>query len=226
MSAGTANVVHGGHLTHLGHENIMRHCKRPFGSIEEHDKTIITNINELVKPGDWLYVLGDFALTHAWSKYSKTTSTNSVQYYRQQINCRNVVLIMGNHDPHFSSGAPKQELIDAFTSVHEILRIKFTIHGIRNHLILCHYAMRTWRNSHHGSFHCYGHSHYTLPDDPNSLSIDVGIDAVAGRETGYTSGEIKNGNHFNLLKPENYRPLSLEEINTIISAKALSGKTQ
>ncbi len=180
---------------HLSHENIMRHCKRPFGSIEEHDKTIITNINELVKPGDWLYILGDFALAHAWSKYSKTTSTNSIQYYRQQINCRNVVLIMGNHDPHFSSGAPKQELIDAFTSVHEILRIKFTIHGIRNHLILCHYAMRTWRNSHHGSWHIYGHSHGQLSDDPLSLSFDVGVDS------------------------NNFKPLKLEQISKIMKRK-------
>jgi calcineurin-like phosphoesterase family protein len=40
----------------------------------------------------------------------------------------------------------------------------------------CHYALRVWNKSHHGSWHCYGHSHGTLLDDPYSNSIDVGID--------------------------------------------------
>ena len=177
---------------HLGHTNIIRHCKRPFETTDEHDRTIIANINETVKPGDWLYILGDFAFAHAWSKKGKTVD---VQHYREQINCRNIILIMGNHDPHYSSGAPRQELIDAFSAVRERLRIRFTIHGIRNHLILDHYAMRTWRNSHHGSWHIYGHSHGQLPDDPASLSFDIGVDC------------------------HDFKPLNLQQISEIMRKK-------
>ena len=41
-------------------------------------------------------------------------------------------------------------------------------------LVLCHYAMRVWRNSHHGAIHLYGHSHGNLIGD--SQSCDVGVD--------------------------------------------------
>ena len=46
-------------------------------------------------------------------------------------------------------------------------------------IILCHYAMRVWNKSHRGSWHLYGHSHSTLPDEPASMSFDVGVDAHA-----------------------------------------------
>jgi calcineurin-like phosphoesterase family protein len=41
-------------------------------------------------------------------------------------------------------------------------------------VVLCHYAMRVWRNAHHGALHFYGHSHGNLPGDAQSL--DVGVD--------------------------------------------------
>ena len=34
--------------------------------------------------------------------------------------------------------------------------------------------MRVWNKSHHGAWQLYGHSHGSLPDDPNALSFDVG----------------------------------------------------
>ena len=42
---------------HLNHKNILKYDKRPFNSIEEHDKGIIDNINSLVKETDELYIL-------------------------------------------------------------------------------------------------------------------------------------------------------------------------
>jgi calcineurin-like phosphoesterase family protein len=41
-------------------------------------------------------------------------------------------------------------------------------------VVLCHYAMRVWRNARHGAPHFYGHSHGNLPGDAQSL--DVGVD--------------------------------------------------
>ena len=40
---------------------------------------------------------------------------------------------------------------------------------------MSHYAHRTWRNSVHGAFHLYGHSHGDLPG--LGRSMDVGVDA-------------------------------------------------
>lgn len=43
------------------------------------------------------------------------------------------------------------------------------------HIVLCHYAMRVWNRSHHGSWNLYGHSHGTLV--PQRLQMDVGVDS-------------------------------------------------
>jgi calcineurin-like phosphoesterase family protein len=45
----------------------------------------------------------------------------------------------------------------------------------KQYIVLCHYSMNVWNRSHHGSWHLFGHSHGGLTDNPNSLSIDVGI---------------------------------------------------
>ena len=45
---------------HFGHENILRFDKRPFSSIKEHDEELIKRWNAKVKPGDTVYILGDF----------------------------------------------------------------------------------------------------------------------------------------------------------------------
>jgi calcineurin-like phosphoesterase family protein len=46
-----------------------------------------------------------------------------------------------------------------FESSHEARYIRLNGIGI----YLSHYALRTWRNSHHGSMHLHGHSHGSLP---------------------------------------------------------------
>ena len=48
---------------HFGHQNIIRHCQRPFGGAAEMDEELIRRWNERVRPGDEVYHLGDFALT-------------------------------------------------------------------------------------------------------------------------------------------------------------------
>ena len=45
---------------HLGHKNIIKHCDRPFSSIEQMNRSLLTNINNIVGLNDDLYILGDF----------------------------------------------------------------------------------------------------------------------------------------------------------------------
>ena len=47
---------------HLFHTKIIEYEKRPFGSVEEMNNTIIDNINYRLTPDDELYILGDFTL--------------------------------------------------------------------------------------------------------------------------------------------------------------------
>jgi calcineurin-like phosphoesterase family protein len=44
-------------------------------------------------------------------------------------------------------------------------------------IVLCHYAMKVWPHHSRGTWQLYGHSHGNLPDDPLSLSMDVGVDS-------------------------------------------------
>lgn len=59
------------------------------------------------------------------------------------------------------------------------LWVPFGIDTVVNgqNITLCHYCMRVWSKSHFGAYCLHGRSHGTLPDDPNSLSMDVGVDA-------------------------------------------------
>ena len=152
--------------THLGHANIIKHCRRPFADVEAMDTAIIERINARVGPDDWLYHLGDFSFRGG-----------DPAAYRARVRCRNMVLILGNHDPCFADGTARPEFASLFKAVHNLLKVTVQIDGRSQIVVLCHYAMRVWDRSHHGTWHLYGHSHGSLPDNPHALSWDVGVDA-------------------------------------------------
>ena len=123
---------------HLGHEGMVRFTDkdgkkiRPFKDINEHDETLISNINKLVKPEDRLYFLGDVVINRR----------HLPQIAR--INGRKK-LIKGNHDifkledytPYFEDVVayriyPKQGIICSHIPVHPCQlenRFKFNVHG-------------------------------------------------------------------------------------------------
>ncbi|MCB9843641.1 MAG: metallophosphoesterase [Phycisphaeraceae bacterium] len=170
--------------THFGHANIIKHSRRPFASVEEMDAAIIDDINSLVAPHDWLYHLGDFSFRGG-----------NPAAYRARIRCRNMVLVLGNHDPIYADGRARSELASLFTSVSSLLNVTVQIKRQAQILVLCHYAMRTWYRSHRGAWHLHGHSHGSLPNDAESLSWDVGVDC------------------------NDYRPVGVPEIAEIMSRK-------
>lgn len=169
---------------HFSHKNIIIYCERPFSSIEEMNFELIKNINSIIMPNDEFYTLGDFC----FGPMDDKKYIEGLKQLREQINCQNIHLIFGNHD--------RPRLIDdykkLFSSVNYYKELKYN----KRHIVLCHYAMKVWNRSHHGSWMLYGHSHGTLPDDSNNLSIDVGIDC------------------------HNYSPLNFDHINEIMSKKS------
>jgi calcineurin-like phosphoesterase family protein len=56
------------------------------------DECLINNINRYVKKHDTLYYLGD------WVFPGKRNYTEVAQYYRDRIDCNNIIFIWGNHD--------------------------------------------------------------------------------------------------------------------------------
>ena len=154
--------------THFGHEGGLDVFSRDFQSIHEHDGFIIDKINSVVGKRDYLYHLGDFCWGDTDSK--KIVFAGEL---RNKIKCRNVHLIMGNHDPSSKSGRPRDEFADLFASCSYYKVIKIP----NNRVVLCHFPIRSWEGMHKGYYHLYGHSHGTLPEN-GTLSFDVGVDSI------------------------------------------------
>lgn len=72
---------------HFYHKNIIKYSKRPFKTVDEMNRAIITNWNRAVRPDDLIYVLGDFAFA------SKGKIRNLLENLKGKK-----VLIIGNHD--------------------------------------------------------------------------------------------------------------------------------
>jgi calcineurin-like phosphoesterase family protein len=118
------------------------------------DDAMVHNWNAIVSKKDTIWHLGDFSLK----------SSELAARFKARLH-GDVHLIWGNHDsrqvrkmPHWASSQPYAEI---------------KVDG--THLVLFHYAMRTWNRAGYGAIHLYGHSHNKLPGDAQSL--DVGVDA-------------------------------------------------
>lgn len=142
--------------THFGHAGIlstrMAH-PRPFDSIEHHDEVLIQRWNAVVRPGDEVWHLGDFAMdcTPAYARrcFDRLNGTKH--------------LVIGNHE-RLGRRLP-------WASQHEAL-VQTIIEGHRT--VLLHYALRAWPGIWRGAIHLYGHTHGSLPG--TRRSTDVGVD--------------------------------------------------
>jgi calcineurin-like phosphoesterase family protein len=143
--------------THFGHANIIKYCKRPFESVEEMDETLVYNWNSVIRPGDSVYHLGDLCF-HRPDRAARLVSRLMGQIF----------LVKGNHD--------RDATVKAIASHLQWVKDYFELKVDGQRIVLCHFPFLTWNKSHHGSWHLHGHSHGTLPDDPNACRIDVGVD--------------------------------------------------
>jgi calcineurin-like phosphoesterase family protein len=144
--------------THFGHRNVINYSKRPFRDIEEMDEALIANWNAVIRPGDLVYHLGDFALCDV-ERATKIVARLVGQKY----------LVFGNHDKVLRKHKP-------FLG-HWVWQRELTSITVENQkIVLCHFAMLTWESSHHGTWQLHGHSHGSLPDNPRARRLDVGVD--------------------------------------------------
>ena len=158
--------------THFGHSKIIDYCKRPFSSIEEHDKTLIQNWNNVVGQDDTVFHLGDFAYGN--SKF--------ISNIIKQLN-GNIILIKGNHDLRNMNPTLYNMFSDTVYQA-RILIDKQTVY--LNHFpFLCfeHGDINLYKDNY--SIQLFGHVHsgpLTSSEDVNRLNIlfptqyDVGVD--------------------------------------------------
>ena len=126
---------------HLGHNNIIASCGRPFSDVDEMNNAIIGNWNSRVTDRDDVWVLGDVAYR----------SAEHVGTFLGRMKGRKH-LVLGNHDRSW------MKTLDASEYFVSIEQMSFLSLEGRN-IILCHYPMMEWDGSHHGSYLVYGHIH-------------------------------------------------------------------
>jgi calcineurin-like phosphoesterase family protein len=165
--------------THYNHSNICSattkwdnasNLTREFNSLDHMNNTLVNNINCMVGEDDILIHLGDWS----FGGFEK------VQEFRDRILCKNIHLVLGNHDHHIERN--KEGIQDLFSSVSQYLRLevkrpinkatteKFTF-------ICMHYPIASWHDMNQGVIHLHGHVH--LPPHlrlADGKAMDVGVD--------------------------------------------------
>lgn len=158
---------------HLWHKKILLLAGRNFPDIETHSQALQDNINAVVTPDDHLVILGDVAFG----------SASRLSTWLDGLRTKKLHLVWGNHDGTAETLVKREP--KRFQQVGDVLQFKIPWpcreDGKAVHVFCSHYAHRVWDRSHYGSYSVYGHSHGTLPDDPKSRSMDVGVDTNSYR---------------------------------------------
>lgn len=135
---------------------------RPFRDVKEMNQTMIDGWNEVVKSGDMVYHLGDFAMPNKGDGHD-------IGDILEQLNGQ-IYLIKGNHDDRNMN--LYKDWTRKFVKITYLAYLKL-LNGQR--VMLCHYPMLSWRSSCHGAWHLHGHCHGSLPR--RHLAYDVGVDS-------------------------------------------------
>lgn len=174
--------------SHYNHANICKTTTRwddksktrDFSSLERMNGELVNQINERVGKDDYLFHLGDFAFG----------GLDAIRDFREQINCKNLHLILGNHDYRISDDL--EGVQSEFSSVQEYMFLAVYDsdgNNTKHRFVLCHYPIASWNGMCHGVMHLHGHLH--LPPHlrlHSNMSMDVGVE----------------GN--------NYQPIRMEEV--------------
>lgn len=142
--------------THFGHSNILKFTDKEgklirgaiFSSIEEHDNTIIENINRKVRIQDKLYILGDVIFN------------KKLLSILDRINTKKKILIKGNHDLF--------QLKDYLSYFKDIRSYK-TIP--EEGIIFSHIPIHVGELQGRWKINCHGHLHQNVLEDKRYINL-------------------------------------------------------
>ena len=140
--------------THFGHGGALGLYRRPFASVPEMDAAMLAAWQAVVGPADEVWHLGDFAVGRRVDAAGLLATLPGRKH-----------LVTGNNDPAAITALPGWASVQPYA--------EFTLDGTA--LVLCHYALRTWRDMGRGAWNLHGHSHGRLKPLPRQ--VDVGVDA-------------------------------------------------
>jgi calcineurin-like phosphoesterase family protein len=165
--------------THYGHKNICRGVSnwtggldqtRDFKTIDQMNAAIVDGINQVVGQDDILVHLGDWSFG----------GFESIQEFRDRIICKNIYLILGNHDHHIENNRGNCQ--DLFKGVYQYTRLE-VVRPINSRIVekfnfvLSHFPIASHHDMNKGVVHLHGHVH--LPPHlriGKGKSLDVGVD--------------------------------------------------
>lgn len=152
---------------HLGHENVIRHCNRPFADADKMDNVLIDNWNRVVNRNDTVYIVGDFIFR----------ARRPAEEYLSVLKGKKH-LIIGNHDKFWMKKIDLNKWFDTVSPMKYI-----TDQG--RPVTLCHYPMLTWPGISRGGYMVYGHIHNNTGADywpfivANDHMLNAGVEINA-----------------------------------------------
>jgi calcineurin-like phosphoesterase family protein len=144
--------------THFNHANIIKYCNRPFNGVGEMNNALVVNWNEVVKPEDTVYHVGDFGLA----------TLEQLKEIRQCLNGR-IVLIKGNHD----GGWIRMRDI----GIDEFHKKDLLIWKGDTSIYFSHEPQFQRK----GTIHFYGHVHDKTPPDEPKWAHNVSVEVIKYR---------------------------------------------
>lgn len=164
--------------THYNHTNICSATTkwnnpttiREFKTLEHMNSHLVGNINEVIGQDDILFHLGDWSFG----------GFEQIEKFRNQIICKNVHIITGNHDHHIERNHEGCQSLFSSVNKYLDLNVKYNVGTplmgeVR--FALMHFPLASWDNMARGAIHLHGHVHF----NPNKRlqtgkMMDVGCD--------------------------------------------------
>lgn len=121
---------------------------------------IVSNWNSTASSKDTIIIIGDFA----W---------RNVRTWLNRLNGKKI-MVLGNHD--------RLSRVDMAQFTEVIGGTRKGAPGILERTIdktpvcFCHYPLDSWNASCHGSWQLHGHCHGNMPENPDKMQFDVGMD--------------------------------------------------
>ena len=160
---------------HFGHANIMKFnpATRVFRDVDHMNSGMMRQWNEIVRPEDLVYILGDVAFCNTGKAVGIMHSLNGRK-----------ILVAGNHDTKLLKD---DEFRACFQEVHQYLTVNYN--GTR--VSMFHYPIHEWDQCHRGAVHFHGHVHGKPTGLERYRVRDVGMDAT-GRVVSLMEDMIKD----------------------------------
>lgn len=149
---------------HFYHDNIIKHVNRPFHDSGEMNRVLVKNWNDVIKPQDEVYILGDVTMKGPVLAMEMLSQLKGRKY-----------LIRGNHDTF----ADNREFD---RSVFEWVKDYYELSCQNQKFILFHYPIEEWNGYFRGTIQLHGHQHNHVDYNYKNLEkgirrFDVGVDA-------------------------------------------------